>query len=68
MNQIVPSDTDYLQALSDMIDHSHIQLDAIPLTEDQKIMLAMSEDDIKTGRTIEQQSLNERELRWLGGK
>ena len=61
-------DTDYLQALSDMIDHSHIQVDAVPLTEEQKIMLTMSEDDIKVGRTIEQQALNEREHGWLGGK
>ena len=61
-------DTDYLQALSNMIDHSHIQVEAVPLTEEQKIMLTMSEDDIKAGKTIDQHALNERELRWLGGK
>lgn len=51
-----------------MIDHSHIQVDAVPLSEEQKIILTMSEDDIKAGRMIEQQYLNERELRWLEGK
>lgn len=62
------TDTDYLQALSSMIDHSHIQVDAVPLTEEQKIMLTMSEVDIAEGRTVEQQVLHERELQWLKGK
>ena len=51
-------DTDYLQALSDMIDHSHIQVDAVPLTEEQKIMISMSEDDIKVGRTVENMDIS----------
>ncbi len=61
-------DTDYLQALYSMIDHSRILVDAVPLTEEQKIMLTMSEGDIAEGRTIEQQVLHERELKWLKGK
>jgi hypothetical protein len=61
-------DTDYLRALSDMIRSSHVQQDRVPLTEDQKIMLVMSEDDIKEGRTIDQNALNERDLQWLKGK
>ena len=61
-------DADYLRALSDMIDRSNVQAEAVPLTEDQKIMLSMSEDDIKAGRTIDQLTLNERELEWLKRK
>lgn len=61
-------DTDYLRALSDMIDHSHVQKEVIPLTEEQKIMLVMSEEDIKAGKTIDQDTLNKRELQWLKGK
>lgn len=61
-------DADYLRALSDMIDHSHVQSDVVPLTEEQKIMLAMSEEDIKAGRIIDQHTLNERELQWLKRK
>ncbi len=61
-------DAEYLRALSDMIDHSHVQEDAVPLTEEQKIMLVMSDDDIKAGRTIDQLTLNERELEWLKRK
>lgn len=58
-------DTDYLRALSEMIDRSHVQEHTVPLTEEQKIMLAMSDEDIKAGRTIDQLTLSERELEWL---
>ena len=61
-------DADYLRALSDMIKSSHVQEVAVPLTEEQKIMLAMSEVDIQAGRTIDQLTLNERELEWLKRK
>lgn len=65
---LVIKDSDYLLALSDMIKSSHVQEEAVPLTEDQKIMLTMSEEDIIAGRTIEQLTLNERELEWLKRK
>lgn len=60
-------DAGYLRALADMIDSSHVQQDVVPLTEEQKIMLVMSEDDIKAERTIDQPTLNEGELQWLKG-
>lgn len=61
-------DADYLMALSDMIKSSHVQEEVVPLTEEQKIMLVMSDEDIKGGRTIDHHTLNERELQWLKGK
>jgi hypothetical protein len=61
-------DSDYLHALSDMIKSSHVQQETVPLTEEQKIMLALSEEDIKAGRIIDQLTLNERELEWLKRK
>jgi hypothetical protein len=61
-------DAEFLRALSDMIERAHVQENAVQLTEEQKIMLAMSEEDIKTGRTIDQITLNERELEWLKRK
>ena len=61
-------DTGYLQALSDMIDRSHVQDETVSLTEEQKIMLAMSEEDLKAEKTIDQFTLNERELEWLKRK
>jgi hypothetical protein len=61
-------DAGYLRALSDMINSSHVEEEVVPLTEEQKIMLVMSEEDIKAERTIDQHTLNERELQWLKGK
>jgi hypothetical protein len=61
-------DSEYLRALSAMIKSSRVQEEAVPLTEEQKIMLTMSEEDIKAGRTIDQLTLNERELEWLKRK
>ena len=58
-------DANYLRALSDMIKSSHEQEKKVPLTEEQKIMLTMSEEDIVAGRTIDQLTLHERELQWL---
>lgn len=58
-------DAEFLRALSDMIDRAHVQENPIQLTEEQKIMLAMSEEDIQAGRIIDQFTLNERELEWL---
>lgn len=51
-----------------MIKSSHVQEETVSLTEEQKIMLAMSEEDIHAGRTIDQLTLNERELAWLKRK
>jgi hypothetical protein len=61
-------DAEFLRALSEMIDKSHVQEKTIQLTEEQKIMLAMSEEDIEEGRTFDQITLNERELEWLKRK
>ena len=45
-----------------------IPTNTVQLTEEQKIMLAMSEEDIQAGRTIDQFTLNDRELEWLKRK
>jgi len=62
------NDGDYLQSLSEMIKNTHFKKTVVPLTKEQKIMLTMSDEDIKAGRTIDQHSLNERELEWLKKK
>ena len=61
-------DGEFLRALSDMIDRARVQEDAVQLTEEQKLMLTMSEEDIEEGRTIDQLTLTERELEWLKRK
>lgn len=45
-------DADYLIALSRMINQARPEAGRVTLSEDQKLMLAMSEDDIAAGRTI----------------
>jgi len=35
------------------------------LTNEQKAMLEMSENDIKTGKLISQDAMNKRNLEWL---
>lgn len=60
-------DAEFLRALSDLIDR-HVQENTVQLSDEQKIMLAMSEKDIEAGRTIDQFTLNERELEWLKRK
>lgn len=44
--------------MSEMIDKSHVQEKTVQLTEEQKIMLAMSEEDIEAGRTVDQLTLD----------
>ena len=56
---------EYLKALEKMIKSSNIEHSKVPLTEEQKIMLTMSDKDILNGKVIDQQTLNERELGWL---
>ena len=62
------NDPNYLKALEDIIKTSNVEDSVIPLTEEQKIMVAMSEEDIKKGRVIDQESLNKKELEWLAKK
>ena len=62
------SNSDYLKALDKIIDSSNVQETSIALTEEQKIMLAMSDEDIKTGKVIDQESLSKQELEWLKEK
>jgi hypothetical protein len=59
---------EYLKALEKMIKSSNIEHSKVPLTEEQKIMLTMSDKDILNGKFIDQQTLNERELGWLTKK
>ncbi|MEQ8924604.1 MAG: hypothetical protein RLO81_02260 [Fulvivirga sp.] len=59
------SNSDYLKTLEKRIESSNIQETSIALTEEQKLMLTMSDADIKTGRVIDQECLNKQELEWL---
>ena len=55
---------DFLVALEKLIDSSSIA-NKVELTEEQKIMLLMSEDDIKARHLISQDELDNNDLSWL---
>jgi hypothetical protein len=56
---------DFLQALDKLISSSASELDIVKLTDAQKAMLEMSENDIKKGNLISQEEMNKRNLEWL---
>ena len=56
---------DYLIVLDKIISSSSSTSDIIELTSEQKIMLKLSENDIKNGRLVSQEKMNKRNLEWL---
>ena len=56
---------DFLEALDKLITSSKSETEIVELTNEQKIMLEMSEQDIKSGKLISQDAMNKRNLEWL---
>jgi len=56
---------EFLSALDKIISSSDQSKDVVQLTEEQKLMLAMSEDDIKNGRLNSQEELDKDDMEWL---
>ncbi|WP_147676145.1 hypothetical protein [Algibacter pacificus] len=56
---------DFLEALDKLITSSESESEIIELTNEQKLMLEMSEKDIKDGKLISQDAMNKRNLEWL---
>lgn len=56
---------DYLAALLQLIKNSGSEKDKVKLTEEQVLMLKLSEKDIKQGRLIQQSQLDKADLKWL---
>ena len=55
----------FLEALDKLISSSTSDTDIVELTDEQKIMLEMSEEDIKNGKLISQEAMDKRNLEWL---
>ena len=55
---------EFLTALDKLIDSSSTT-SIVELTEEQKLMLLMSEEDIREGRLISQDDLDNNDLSWL---
>ncbi len=56
---------EFLLALDNLITSSSSDSEIVNLTKEQKIMLEMSEKDIKDGRLISQEAMDKRNLEWL---
>ena len=58
-------DKEFLEALDKLVSSSVSESELIELTHEQKLMLKMSEEDIKTGKLISQEAMDKRNLEWL---
>ena len=56
---------DFLEALDKLISSSESASEIVELTKEQKTMLEMSENDIKSGKLISQDAMNKRNQEWL---
>ncbi|HLN73662.1 MAG TPA: hypothetical protein VK205_10230 [Prolixibacteraceae bacterium] len=56
---------DYLSALYELINSSKVSQDRVSLTDEQILMLQLSDLDIKNGELISQEQLDKDDLQWL---
>ena len=56
---------DYLSALYQLVNSSSVDNDIVKLTDEQILMLKLSDDDIINGRLIDQRQLDKEDLQWL---
>jgi hypothetical protein len=61
------SNKDYLAALYKLVENSSVDSDVMKLSEEQTLMLQLSDRDIKTGKLISQDQLDKNDLQWLKG-
>ncbi len=61
------SNKDYLKALYQLVDNSKLENKNVSLTDEQVLMLKLSDKDIKSGRLISQNQLDKEDLKWLKG-
>jgi hypothetical protein len=59
------SNEEYLSALYQLVNSSSVGQDAIQLSEEQGIMLQLSDEDIVNGKLITQYQLDNGDLKWL---
>ena len=59
------SNKDYLKALYQLLDNSQLEKPGVNLSEEQILMLKLSEFDIEENRLIPQRKLDKDDLQWL---
>jgi len=62
------SNKEYLLALNRLVETSTMDNEPVKLTDEQILMLQLSDNDIKTGKIISQETLDKNDLEWLRGK
>jgi hypothetical protein len=61
------SNKDYLSALYQLVENSSVDNDIVKLSDEQILMLNLSDKDIEAGKLISQDDLDKRDLQWLKG-
>ncbi len=56
---------DYLTALHQLVENSTVDNDIVKLTAEQKLMLELSEEDIKNNRLVTHSDLDKLDRKWL---
>ncbi|MEM7484489.1 MAG: hypothetical protein AAF348_04710 [Bacteroidota bacterium] len=56
---------EFLEALDKLISSSSSETEIVELSDEQKQMLQMSEEDIQNGSLISQDEMDKRNLEWL---
>ena len=59
------SNKDYLAALYQLIEKSSVDNDVVKLSEEQILMLQLSDKDIEAGKLISQDDLDKSDMQWL---
>ncbi len=62
------SNKDYLKALYELVNNSKLDDNKVDLTEEQILMLKLSDKDIKNGKLISQHQIDKEDLQWLKGQ
>ena len=61
------SNKDYLSALYQLVEKSAVDNDLVKLTDEQMLMLKLSDNDIKNNRLISHDQLDKEDKEWLKG-
>ena len=59
------SNKEYLTALFQLVDNTKTDKDSVKLSEEQILMLKLSDKDIKAGKIISHSQLDKNDLKWL---
>jgi hypothetical protein len=61
------SNKDYLSALYQLFENSSVDNDIVKLSDEQILMLKLSDKDIEVGKLISQEELDKNDMQWLKG-